>query len=165
MITDHTRHGLEILCPSGHIYRQDFSGRIFNQADRISLNICQPLRVVQGRGNVIVIAATNRPDKLDDALIRAGRFDRLLFIPPPDASARASILRVHTRNVPLAGNVDLNHLASKMEGYIHRSCCDKIAFPCLLERRSLENALISDFVTVEILSTQDFLNAQRSLCA
>ncbi len=73
---------------------------------------------LQRRGNVVVLAATNRPDTLDDALIRAGRFDRLLYIPPPDAEARVAILRVHTRKTPLAADVDLERMGRQMEGWV-----------------------------------------------
>ena len=57
--------------------------------------------------NVIVIAATNRPDVLDQALLRPGRFDRRVFVQPPDRTGREAILKVHTRGVPLAPDVDL----------------------------------------------------------
>jgi len=67
--------------------------------------------------NVVVIAATNRPDMLDTALIRPGRFDRLIYVPPPDKKARLEIFKVHTRNMPLADDVDLEKLADKTEGY------------------------------------------------
>ncbi|MBB5253054.1 CDC48 family AAA ATPase [Sulfurisphaera ohwakuensis] len=66
---------------------------------------------------VVVIAATNRPDILDPALLRPGRFDRLIYVPPPDKRARAEILKVHTRNVPLAEDITLDELAEKTEGY------------------------------------------------
>ncbi|MGC9106221.1 MAG: AAA family ATPase, partial [Thermoprotei archaeon] len=66
---------------------------------------------------VVVIAATNRPDILDPALLRPGRFDRLIYVPPPDKRARLEILKVHTRNVPLAQDVNLEALAEKTEGY------------------------------------------------
>jgi len=65
----------------------------------------------------VVIAATNRPDILDPALLRPGRFDRLIYVPPPDKQARLEILKVHTRNVPLAEDVNLEALAEKLEGY------------------------------------------------
>ena len=51
-------------------------------------------------GRVVVVCATNRPDLLDDALLRPGRLDRLLFVPPPDLSARLDILRITLRNTP-----------------------------------------------------------------
>lgn len=72
--------------------------------------------MLQERSNVVIIAATNRPDKLDNALLRAGRFDRLLYIPPPGESAREAILVVHTRKTPLSGDVDLKELAKDMQG-------------------------------------------------
>ncbi|RLF18102.1 MAG: AAA family ATPase, partial [Thermoprotei archaeon] len=63
------------------------------------------------------IGATNRPDILDPALLRPGRFDRLIYVPPPDYKARMDILRVHTRRVPLAEDVDLGEIAKRTEGY------------------------------------------------
>jgi transitional endoplasmic reticulum ATPase len=66
---------------------------------------------------VVVIAATNRPDILDPALLRPGRFDRLIYVPPPDKGARVEILKVHTRSVPLAEDVSLEEIAEKTEGY------------------------------------------------
>ncbi len=67
--------------------------------------------------NVIVIAATNRPDILDPALLRPGRLDKIIYVPPPDKKARLEILRIHTRKMPLADDVDLELLAIKTEGY------------------------------------------------
>ena len=61
----------------------------------------------QARVGVVVIGATNRPDHVDTALLRPGRFDRLLYVPPPDADARLAILAVHTRNTPLSSDVAL----------------------------------------------------------
>ncbi|WP_062087681.1 CDC48 family AAA ATPase [Sulfolobus acidocaldarius] len=66
---------------------------------------------------VVIIAATNRPDILDPALLRPGRFDRLIYVPPPDKTARFEILKVHTKNVPLAEDVSLEDIAEKAEGY------------------------------------------------
>ncbi len=67
--------------------------------------------------NVVVIAATNRPDILDPALLRPGRFDKLIYVPPPDVHARLEILKIHTRNMPLAPDVDLFEVARRTEGY------------------------------------------------
>ena len=66
---------------------------------------------------VVVIGATNRPDILDPALLRPGRFDRLVYVPPPDRAARLEILKVHTRRMPLAEDVDLAKIAEVTEGY------------------------------------------------
>jgi transitional endoplasmic reticulum ATPase len=67
--------------------------------------------------NVVIIAATNRPDIIDSALLRPGRFDRLLFVPPPDLEARKQIFKIHTRKTPLADDVNLDDLARKTDGY------------------------------------------------
>jgi cell division protease FtsH len=67
---------------------------------------------------VVVLAATNRPDILDPALLRAGRFDRRVAVQPPDRAGRAQILRVHTRSIPLADDVDFEALASSTPGMV-----------------------------------------------
>ena len=67
--------------------------------------------------DVVVIAATNRPDILDPSLLRPGRFDRIIYVPPPDEEARLKILEVHTRHVPLAEDVDLREIAKITENY------------------------------------------------
>ena len=67
--------------------------------------------------SVVVIAATNRPDILDPALLRPGRFDRVVYVPPPDKKGRLEIFKVHTKNMPLAEDVDLEKLAEITEGY------------------------------------------------
>jgi cell division protease FtsH len=67
---------------------------------------------------VIVLGATNRPDVLDPALLRPGRFDRRVAVQPPDAKGREQILRVHTRSVPLADDVDLAQIASTTPGMV-----------------------------------------------
>jgi len=68
--------------------------------------------------SVIVIAATNRPDVLDQALLRPGRFDRRVAVQPPDRTGREAILRVHTRGVPLAPDVDLGRIAATTPGMV-----------------------------------------------
>jgi transitional endoplasmic reticulum ATPase len=67
--------------------------------------------------NVLVIAATNRPDILDPALIRPGRFDRLIYVPALDLESQIEIFKIHTRHMPLDDNVELSSLLQKMEGY------------------------------------------------
>ncbi|MDD5499993.1 MAG: AAA family ATPase, partial [Candidatus Nanoarchaeia archaeon] len=67
--------------------------------------------------NVIIIAATNRPDMIDPGMLRPGRIDRLIMVPAPDESARIEIMKVHTKNMPLAKNVDIESLAKKMINY------------------------------------------------
>ncbi|MGE3858985.1 MAG: CDC48 family AAA ATPase [Nitrososphaeraceae archaeon] len=67
--------------------------------------------------NVVVIAATNRPDIIDPALLRPGRFDRILYVPPPDRDSRLQIIKIHTKKKHLAEDVDINRLADDTEGY------------------------------------------------
>ena len=67
--------------------------------------------------NVVVIAATNRPDIMDPALLRPGRFDRLLYVPPPDKDSRLQIIKIHIKKKPLAENVNIDQLASLTGGY------------------------------------------------
>jgi cell division protease FtsH len=71
-----------------------------------------------GREGVIVLAATNRPDVLDPALLRAGRFDRRVTVAAPEKNGREAILKVHTRGVPLGADVDLRELASATPGLV-----------------------------------------------
>ena len=67
--------------------------------------------------DVKIIAATNRPELLDSALLRPGRFDRIVEIPLPDEDGRLSILRVHTKNTPLSNQINLEDIASKTDGF------------------------------------------------
>jgi transitional endoplasmic reticulum ATPase len=67
--------------------------------------------------DIIVIAATNRPDILDPALIRPGRIDRILLVPAPDEDERQQILKIFTKDMPLAANIDLNKLNKKLDGF------------------------------------------------
>jgi len=66
---------------------------------------------------VVIIAATNKPDHLDSALMRPGRFDRLIYIPPPDESSRLEILRIHLQDKPLTDDVDLGTIARQTDNY------------------------------------------------
>jgi AAA family ATPase len=66
---------------------------------------------------VIVVAATNRPDLMDRALLRPGRLDRVVYVPLPDLATRRQVLDVHTRNMPLNPDLDIERLALDTEGY------------------------------------------------
>ncbi|RMF07259.1 AAA family ATPase [Candidatus Woesearchaeota archaeon] len=82
--------------------------------------VAQLLTLMDGlksRGNVVVIAATNRPDDIDEALRRPGRFDREIKIMPPNREGRKEILQIHTRGMPLAKDVDLDKIAEKTVGF------------------------------------------------
>jgi len=85
--------------------------------DRIVAQLLAEMDSISRLDDIVIIGATNRPDMMDPALLRPGRFDRIVYIPPPDKEARFEILRVHTRNMPLAKDVDLEELANMLEGY------------------------------------------------
>ena len=73
---------------------------------------------LQELNDVVVIAATNRPDVLDTALLRPGRFDRIIMAGVPDAKGREAIFKVHLAGMPLAKDVDVAELVTKTEGYV-----------------------------------------------
>ncbi|RLF48572.1 MAG: ATPase, partial [Thermoplasmata archaeon] len=86
--------------------------------ERIVNQLLTSMDGLESMEGVFVIGATNRPDILDPALLRPGRFDRLVYVPPPDKEGRLKILKVHTKNMPLAEDVDLENLAERTEGYV-----------------------------------------------
>ena len=85
--------------------------------ERIVNQLLTEMDGMQRTKDVVVIGATNRPDILDPALLRPGRFDRIIYVPPPDEEARYEIFKIHTRNMPLAEDVDLKELARRTENY------------------------------------------------
>ena len=85
--------------------------------ERVISQILTEMDGLEALHNVVVIAATNRPDIMDPALMRPGRFDRLVYVPPPDLQARKEILRIHTKGKPLEDDVDLDKLAVRMDKY------------------------------------------------
>ncbi|MFD5410638.1 ATP-dependent zinc metalloprotease FtsH [Streptomyces nojiriensis] len=89
----------------GHDEREQTLNQILTEMDGFS-----------GSEGVIVLAATNRADVLDPALTRPGRFDRMVVVSPPDRAGREAILRIHTRDIPLAEGVDLAHVARTTPG-------------------------------------------------
>ncbi|MCI4461988.1 MAG: AAA family ATPase, partial [Thermogladius sp.] len=86
-------------------------------SDRVVSQLVTEMDGIERLENVVVIAATNRPDIIDPALLRPGRFDKLIFVPPPDLPSRLEIFKIHTRNMPLADDVDLYDLARRTENY------------------------------------------------
>jgi transitional endoplasmic reticulum ATPase len=101
--------------------------------------------------DVIIIAATNRPDLVDDALLRPGRIDSMIYVPPPDLKARKEILKIYTRKTPLADDVNLDEIAARTEGY---SGADLEA----LVREAAMNALRRD-INAECVTKEDFEKA------
>jgi cell division protease FtsH len=98
------------------------------------------------RTGVIVLGATNRPEILDPALLRPGRFDRRVSVQPPDRAGREAILRVHTRSVPLADHVDLGALASSTPGMVGADLANLVNEAALLAaRRNHERVSREDF--------------------
>jgi cell division protease FtsH len=96
--------------------------------------------------NVIVLGATNRPEVLDPALLRPGRFDRRVFVQAPDAAGRAAILRVHTRSVPLADDADLDRLAASTPGMVGAELANLVNEAALIAARRGHKAVqYSDF--------------------
>ncbi len=85
--------------------------------DSITNQILVEMDGVENRKGIVIIASTNRPDLVDSALLRPGRFDRLLFVTAPVYDTRLKIIKVHTKEMPLADNVSLEKLAQITEGY------------------------------------------------
>jgi len=86
--------------------------------ERVISQLLTELAGIEELRDVVVLAATNRPDMIDPALLRPGRFDRVVYIPPPDEEGRKMILQIHTRNMPLSEDVDLDRLAKETEFYV-----------------------------------------------
>ena len=86
-------------------------------AERVVAQLLSEMDGVEDLAGVLVLAATNRADMLDPALLRPGRFDRLVAVGAPDENARAAILRVHARGRPLGADVDLTDLAHRTDGF------------------------------------------------
>ena len=98
----------------------------------------EPLR------DVVVLGATNRPDLIDPALLRPGRLERLVFVPPPDADARAAILRTSSKSVPLAEDIDLDELAAELDGYSAADCAALLREAALAAmRRNIDAAIVT----------------------
>jgi len=134
--------------------------------------VSQLLTLMDGlkkRGKVIVIAATNRPNALDPALRRAGRFDREIELPVPDRNGRLEILNIHTRSMPLQKDVDLNWLADITYGYVGAdlwALCKEAAMSAL--RRVLpeikwkeQEELPKEIIEKLVVTKEDFEDALR----
>lgn len=91
-------------------------------SDRVVAALLTELEGIEPLRDVVVIGATNRPELIDPALTRPGRLERLVFVPPPDADARAEILRTSARSVPLATDVNMKLLARDLDGYSAADC-------------------------------------------
>jgi transitional endoplasmic reticulum ATPase len=85
--------------------------------ERVVSQLLTELDGIQSLSNVVVLAATNRIDMVDPALLRAGRFDKLLFIPPPDKAARYQMLQIHARGKPIPSEISIDRLADITDGF------------------------------------------------
>ncbi|MEM2214114.1 MAG: CDC48 family AAA ATPase [Candidatus Nezhaarchaeales archaeon] len=147
--------------------REEVTGEV---EKRIVSQLLTLMDGLESRGRVVVIAATNRPNAIDPALRRPGRFDREIEIGVPDKQGRLEILQIHTRNMPLAEDVDLNKLAEMTHGFTGAdlaALCKEAAMRAL--RRVLpEINLEAESIPAEVLNKlivtmQDFLNALKEI--
>jgi len=105
----------EIDSLAGKRTTSDFSGS--KVTERVLNQMLAEMDGLEDLKDVIVIGATNRPDMIDPALLRPGRFDKILLVNSPDEQGRLQVLKIHTKKMPLAKDVSLNDLAKKTEGY------------------------------------------------
>ncbi|MDI9615365.1 CDC48 family AAA ATPase [Methanothermobacter sp.] len=129
--------------------REDVSGEVER---RIVAQLLTLMDGLKSRGQVVVIGATNRPDALDPALRRPGRFDREIEIGVPDREERKEILQIHTRGMPLAEDVDLDELAEITHGFVGadlESLCKESAMRVL--RRVLPEIKADEEIPKEVL--------------
>lgn len=109
--------------------------------DRVVAALLTELDGIEPMRDVVVLGATNRPDLIDPALLRPGRLERLVFVEPPDADARREILRTSGKSIPLAPDVDLDALASELDGYSAADCVALLREAALTAmRRSIDAA-------------------------
>jgi transitional endoplasmic reticulum ATPase len=123
--------------------------------DRVVAALLTELDGAEPLGDVVILGATNRPELIDPALLRPGRLERLVFVPPPDAEARADILRAAGRDVPLADDVDLTELATDLDGYSAADCA-------ALLRESALTAMRRDIDAAEV-TAEDVARARRAV--
>ncbi|MFZ2853534.1 MAG: ATP-dependent zinc metalloprotease FtsH, partial [Rhodocyclaceae bacterium] len=113
----------------------------------------------EGTSGVIVIAATNRPDVLDPALLRPGRFDRQVYVPLPDIRGREQILKVHMRKVPLADDVDANIIARGTPGFSGADLANLVNEAALFAARG--NKRLVDHLDFEKAKDKIMMGAER----
>jgi transitional endoplasmic reticulum ATPase len=109
--------------------------------DRVVAALLTELDGIEPLRDVVVLGATNRPDLIDPALLRPGRFEKLVFVEPPDAEARREILRTAGKSIPLSDDVDLDALAGELDGYSAADCVALLREAALTAmRRSIDAA-------------------------
>ncbi len=147
--------------------REEVTGEVERRVVSQLLSLMDGL---ESRGKVIVIAATNRPNAIDPALRRPGRFDREIEIRVPDKKARLEILQIHTRNMPLATDVNLEKIANMTHGFVGADLeylCKEAAMKCLrrvLPELNLEEEKIPPEVLNKLIVTMDdFMEALKEV--
>ena len=116
---------------------------------------------VKGRGNIIVIGATNRPNSIDPALRRFGRFDREIEIGVPDTDGRLEILHIHTKNMKLHEDVDMQKIADNTHGFVGadmKALCTEAALSCIREQMDIID-LEEEQIDAEILDAMSVRQA------
>ena len=111
-------------------------------SDRVVAALLTELDGVEPLRDVVVVGATNRPELVDPALLRPGRLERLIYVPPPDADARAAILAATAKNTPLAEDVDLTAYAAELDGYSAADCAALIREAALTAMRESLDATV-----------------------
>ncbi len=117
-------------------------------SERVISQLLTELDGIESLENVVVIGATNRPDIIDPAVLRPGRFDRLIYVPAPDYATRLQILKIHAKNMPLSRDVDLDQIASMAAGYSGadiEAVCREAGLVSLRKDVETKNVTIEDF--------------------
>jgi transitional endoplasmic reticulum ATPase len=147
--------------------REEVTGEVERRVVSQLLSLMDGL---EARGKVIVIAATNRPNAIDPALRRPGRFDREIEIKVPDKRGRLEILQIHTRNMPLDTDVDQDRVAAVTHGFVGADLeylCKEAAMKCLrrlLPELNLEDEKLAPEVLNKLIVTMsDFENAVKEV--
>ncbi len=147
--------------------REEVTGEVER---RVVSHLLSLMDGLEARGKVIVISATNRPNAIDPALRRPGRFDREIEIKVPDKKGRKDILMIHTRNMPLSDSVNLDKIAAVSHGYVGADLeylCKEAAMKCLrrlLPELNLEDEkLPPETLDKLIVNEDDFQNAIREV--
>ena len=147
--------------------REEVTGEVERRVVSQLLSLMDGL---EGRGKVIVISATNRPNSIDPALRRPGRFDREIEIKVPDKKGRKDILMIHTRNMPLSEDVNLEKIAAICHGYVGadlEGLCKEAAMKCLrrlLPELNMEDEkLPPETLDKLVVNAEDYQNAFKEV--
>ncbi|GAA5806195.1 hypothetical protein HPULCUR_011726 [Helicostylum pulchrum] len=116
--------------------------------ERVLSTLLNEMDGVESAESVLVVGATNRPDMLDAALMRPGRFDQAVYVPPPDEHSRCEILKIHTKHMPLSPDVDLMDIASRTNYYTGadlQNICRESAMEALRSNKLASDVTMANF--------------------